>query len=405
MNKDTKTLLVHGGLFLATFVTTTIAGSEWIHGKSFLYGQLSWEEIKEGFSFSIPFLLIFTFHEFGHYFTARFYKVATSLPYYIPVPPFPGFIGTLGAVIRLKQQVPSTKQNFDIGIAGPLAGFVIAIGVLWYGYTHLPDKEYVYNVHPEYAYFGENYADFVYGNSDTVVTKDMIIERGVMTEDELELYPDTVFSPLRAIGVFGANKTIMIDYFEKYVVPEQDRDKIPNGYELVHYPFLFAGFLALFFTALNLLPIGQLDGGHVIYGLFGRKGHSIIAMISFFGLLLYGGLGLVSIYMETYDILVYGMGLVILYYFLLRAAGISVRDRWMYAVAIFTLQFLVSWLFPQTSGSLLLLVIALMVRMFIGVKHPPSIIEEKLDNNRVILGWISLIILVLCFTPTPFIGV
>ena len=402
MNKKTKTYLIHGGLFLATLITTTIAGAEWRHGKFVLYGMLGWTELKDGLTFSIPFLLIFTFHEFGHYFTARINNVKASLPYYIPLPPIPGMIGTLGAVIRLKETVQTTRKNFDIGIAGPLAGFVIALLVLTYGYSTLPDKDYVLEIHPEYEYFGENYDQFVY-SQDTIVSKQMIIDAGIMTQEELKDYPDTVFAPYYSGSIMKVDKTWMIQLFEKYMVPEEDKAKIPNAYELVHYPILFAGFLALFFTALNLLPIGQLDGGHVVYGLFGQKGHSIIAYIIFFGLLFFGGIGIVNPGFELVDIILWGFGLAFIYYYLLGATGLPQRDRIMYAVAIFTLQFLfVTW-FPQLQANPLLLVLSIMVRVFVGVKHPPSIVEEKLDTNRIVLGWLSLIILILCFTPTPFI--
>jgi Zn-dependent protease len=98
-------------------------------------------------------LSILTAHEFGHYFVALYYRVKVTLPYYIPLPP--GFMfGTMGALIRMKSPVYSNKQNFDIGIAGPLAGFVVAIVFLGYGYSHLPPLEYVFQFHPEYQQYG-----------------------------------------------------------------------------------------------------------------------------------------------------------------------------------------------------------------------------------------------------------
>jgi membrane-associated protease RseP (regulator of RpoE activity) len=77
-----------------------------------------------GLNFPFPFLLILTVHEFGHYFVARYHKVKVTLPYYLPMPPFQFSLGTMGALIRLREKVYSKKQNFDIGLAGPLAGFV-----------------------------------------------------------------------------------------------------------------------------------------------------------------------------------------------------------------------------------------------------------------------------------------
>jgi membrane-associated protease RseP (regulator of RpoE activity) len=106
----------------------------------------SWNDFYSGLPYAICFLTILTAHEFGHYFTAVYYKVRTTLPYFIPLPPIPLMFGTLGALIRIKQPVKSTQQHFDIGIAGPLAGFVFAMGFLWYGFTHLPPPEYIFEV-------------------------------------------------------------------------------------------------------------------------------------------------------------------------------------------------------------------------------------------------------------------
>ncbi len=396
-NSNLKTALIHGGLFLATLITTTIAGAEWQHGKALIVTGLTWSEFFSGFMFSIPFLLIFSFHEFGHYFTARSYNIKTSLPYYIPLPPIPSLIGTLGAVIRLKERVKSTTQNFDIGIAGPLAGFVIAILVLTYGYTNLPEKEYVFSVHPEYQYFGDKYDQYVYGY-DTTVTKEMV--KDIVSEEYYATLADTVISPLYG-PYLKVNKSLMISFFEKYVVPSQDKDKIPNDYELAHYPVLFAGFLALFFTALNLLPIGQLDGGHVTYGLFGKKGHSIIAVTLYILFLFYAGLGLITLYMPAEDLLIYAPLYVYFLYVCLKSLGVSNRDRLMYAMAIFTVQFLIGWQYPTIEGYSGWLLFAFLIGRVIGVHHPMSVREEKLSSGRIALGWISLFILITCFSPTP----
>src|SRR4051812_15777357 len=125
MTKETKRILFQIALFIITFITTTLAGSEWVYGKSVFYGEYNSQDFINGLSFSVPLLLILTFHEFGHYFTALYHKVKTSLPYYIPIPPIPMLfsLGTFGAVIRLRERPVSTTQTFDIGIAGPVAGF------------------------------------------------------------------------------------------------------------------------------------------------------------------------------------------------------------------------------------------------------------------------------------------
>ena len=398
MDNKYKPYLVHGGLFLVTLCTTTIAGAEWIYGKDWFFTGLTWSEIMDGLAFSVPFLLIFTFHEFGHYFTARKNNINSSLPYFIPLPPVLPLFGTLGAVIRLKQKVKSARQNFDIGIAGPLAGFVVAMAVLLYGYTHLPPKEYVFEIHPEYQYFGDDYARWVY-DSDTIVTKDMM--EGVLSDSLLSTMPDTVINPSYFGPFLKIDKYLMISFFEEYVVPDEHKDRIPNPYEMGHYPFLLAGFLALFFTALNLLPIGQLDGGHVVYGLFGRKGHSIIAVTGFIALLFYSGLGLITLKMPVEDLLLYIPMYIYYLYYCLRGLGVGMRDRLMYAVIIFTVQFVISWQFPAVQGFTGWLLFAFLIGRLIGVHHPPAEIEEKLDSTRVLLGWIALLILVLCFSPAP----
>src|SRR6218665_1655248 len=127
MNPRSKTILLHSSLFLATLFTTTLAGAEW-YGKPV---DSFWTFFVNGFTYSVPFLFILSVHEFGHYFTAMYYRIKASLPYYIPLPPpFP--LGTLGALIQIKGEVKSKQQHFDIGIAGPLAGFIAAVGILIY---------------------------------------------------------------------------------------------------------------------------------------------------------------------------------------------------------------------------------------------------------------------------------
>src|SRR5690349_6701534 len=148
-------------LFVVTFITTTMAGAQMVYVPG---PELSWDDIYKGLSFSIPLLLFLTAHEFGHYFVAIYHKVKTSLPYYIPFPPFFLLfsIGTLGAVIRLRSRPESNVKSFDIGLAGPLAGFVVAIAVLIYGFNTLPPPEHIFQFHPEYKEYGIDYAKHVY---------------------------------------------------------------------------------------------------------------------------------------------------------------------------------------------------------------------------------------------------
>ncbi|SKC86654.1 site-2 protease family protein [Ohtaekwangia koreensis] len=375
MPSKTRTVLIQVGLFIASFITTTFAGAEWCFGKSIFYGEYTWNDFLSGMQFSIPFLLILTVHEFGHYFTAMYHKIRASLPYYIPFPPNPIIpsIGTLGAVIRIEEKVRSNRQHFDIGLAGPLAGFILALAIIVYGFATLPPAEYVFNFHPEYKQFGLDYAKHVYSPE---YMKD---------HSALDLQ-------------IGDNLLYM--FCEKFVA---DPSRIPNPHELMHYPFLLAGFIALFFTSMNLLPIGQLDGGHVTYGLFGSRGHKLIATIFFLLLTFYSGLGLVTPTLPQTTLLWAVPALVLFYYSCFAALKISKRDRIMYALILFAAQFVISWGFPQINGYSGWLLFGFIVSRFVGIEHPPSEIEMPLDPKRVILGWVTLLIFILCFSPTPLV--
>ena len=366
MSKETKRIILQVFLFIATFVTTTIAGAEWTYGKS-VYVAFTWDDFISGMHFSIPFLLILTVHEFGHYFTARKNQINSSLPYYIPIPPFSFSIGTMGAIIRLRQRVTSLKVNFDIGIAGPLAGFVMALVVLFYGFSNLPPAEYIFEIHPEYEQYGLAYADHVYGNQEGVI--DVVI-----------------------------GKNLLFLFFEKFVA---DPERMPNPHEIMHYPYLFSGFLALIFTALNLLPIGQLDGGHVLYGLVGYKNHKLIASGVFIVFIIYAGLGLVTPLQPMDDLIFYVPAYVIFLVLCLRGLKLSTQNTVMIALLIFAAQFVWSWLQPTVNGFTGWLLFAFIIGRLAGVEHPRAEIEEKLDTNRQLLGWIALIIFVLCFSPVP----
>ncbi len=370
MNPKLKTALIHASLFIVTFITTTLAGAEWTHGKNILAGDYSWADFYSGLPYSICFLSILTAHEFGHYFTAIYNRVKTSLPYYIPLPPIPMMLGTLGALIRLKQHVGSTKKNFDIGIAGPLAGFVVALAFLFYGFTHLPPPEYIFQIHPEYEQYGLDYANYVYAP-------------GFLPEGTLNIY---------------LGKNLLFLFFEKFVA---DPVRLPNVHELIHYPFLFAGFLALVFTSINLLPIGQLDGGHVLYGLAGYKWHRRIASIVFLGFLFYAGLGYVHP-SEGLEVLIYKIPLFVGFHYLaMRGLQLSTKDTLMYALGLFAVQYLIVTVFPAVHGYSGWLLFAFLIGRFIGIQHPPSEDEQPLSSGRVMLGWLALIIFILCFTPNP----
>lgn len=381
MNPRLKSALIHSSLFVLTFITTTLAGSEWVYSKSILVEGYTWDDFLGGMPYSIPFLLVLTVHEFGHYFTAVFHRVKTSLPYYIPLPP-PLMLGTLGALIRIRSRIHSSTQNFDIGIAGPIAGFVVALGLLYYGFATLPPPEHIYNFHPEYEQYGLNYADHVYSQEYL---------QGQQEE-----------------GVFMLNlsfgKNLLFLFFEKFVA---DPARVPNSHELMHYPLLLAGFLSLVFTSINLLPIGQLDGGHVLYGLVGFKRHRWIASIVFCLFLFYASLGLL-VPGEQLDIfgtkLWHPVSVLVIIGFLYLCLG-GLRFDWkntlMLAVIIFAAQYFIVMAFPTVRGFTGWLLFAFILGRFVSVPHPATEIEVPLTFGRKLLGWLALVIFIICFTPDP----
>src|SRR5688572_7134357 len=204
-------------LFLLTVATTTLVGAEHFAGFQVDFGNrrldLSVLEFwLNGLWYSGSILAILGAHEFGHYYACRYYRVDASLPYFLPAP-LP-LTGTLGAFIRIRQVIPGKRELFDIGIAGPIAGFVVAIPVLLVGMalsrvTPLP-------------------AD---------------------TGNFVELGEPLLFKGAAWL-FFGTP---------------------PDGYSINMHTMAFAAWFGLLATALNLFPIGQLDGGHISYAVLGRK--------------------------------------------------------------------------------------------------------------------------------------
>ena len=171
--------------------------------------------------FAIGLLIILTCHEMGHYVTARHYRVSVSLPYFIPFPYLSPF-GTMGAVIKMRSVLRSRRVLFDIGIAGPLAGIPPALAATAWGLQH-----------------------------STLVPEADILD------GQLE-YGRSLLWMLMERWTFGP---------------------IPDGVTVMCDSWALAGWTGLFVTALNLLPVGQLDGGHVLFGIFGRRGNRISWMI------------------------------------------------------------------------------------------------------------------------------
>ncbi|UCS92343.1 site-2 protease family protein [Echinicola marina] len=356
----------HISLFIVTFICATLAGAEWLYGRSLISSEnpLTWPYFIKSMAFSIPFIGILLIHELGHLFTSIYHKVKSSLPFFIPF--WLGFIGapsigTMGAIIKMKSMVSSRKKFFDIGVAGPLAGFIIAFGVLVYGFVNLPEADYIYEIHPEY------------------------------------LDPDYSKEEAAALDIeLGYNLLFLV--MEKALA---DPQKMPNMGELIHYPFLFAGYLALFFTALNLLPIGQLDGGHVIFGLFPQT-HKLISLVFYSLFMLFAGLGIVNPYMDTSYLLI-ALPLYIGFVFIcFRKTSLSLQSKWALVLSIVVLQYCISYFYPQVEGYNGWLLFGFLLGRVVGIEHPPVIDGRPLNGPRKVLAWLAILIFILCFTPQPF---
>lgn len=310
---------LHLFLFLATLFTTTVAGVGWV-GKN----PLELENFSYGLEYSLLLLLFLSAHEFGHYFAARYHNVDTTLPYYIP---FPGTFlgdminfGTFGAVIRVRSQLPSRKVTFDIGVAGPLAGFVVCLVILIIGFATLPGIEYLQQIHPGYP------------NVDA---------------PQLEL-------------AFG--KTLLYAGLEALFAN-------PSGYvppmtEMYHYPMLIVGWFGLFVTALNLLPVGQLDGGHLTFGMFPKRVHKLIGIVTTVALAL----------LAIPELLVS---------FILDESASE-------------------WLEPfVVNGGSTWTVWVLLILLVIRFRHPPVPDERPIGRARMLIGAVAFVIFILSFTPSP----
>lgn len=372
---------LHIALFLVTLASTVFSGAQWAN-RSLIYenrGVVAF--IEDGLVFSISLLLFLTVHEFGHYFAARWHGVRTSLPYYIPLP-FIG-IGTLGAVIRIRQPIPSTKSLFDIGVAGPIAGFVMACIVLLGSLVMLPSPEYMLDLpgHEE--------------------IKEHIGETG--------RFPDEMPPPANVDDVQTVN--IVVGQTLLFRAATSLFDDAPPMYEMYHYPALFAAWLGLFFTALNLLPVGQLDGGHILYSLVGRRWHQILARGFVSILLLSGGVGFLSDASPGMDELRIWLGpynwvaLTAVYYLYLRRmfdANHGFIAPTLLVLIILTVVVSLSDALAASFGHTGWLIWCMLIVFLIKVDHPPVMETGPLSPRRKLLGIVSMIIFVLCFSLQPF---
>ncbi len=412
-DKEEKTKLIQIGLFIITLIVTTFAGAEWMTGKSLFYGEttINQTELFNGLKFSIPFLFILTVHEFGHYFMAQYHKVKVTLPFYIPLwlgflPGFPS-LGSMGAFIKIQDIIDSRKKYFDIGIAGPLAGFVVALLVLFYAFLNLPERESIYEIHPDYEVYGLDYADEVYTYEHYLNQ-----HRGFYIKDRVEDslahvkeygnaenwgYPD--FEPWDSYPSYSLGGNLLFTALEHLLV--SDPKRVPNPFEMMHYPWLFAGFLALFFTSLNLLPIGQLDGGHILYGLIGYKQHRIVSQVLFIALLFYAGLGMANPHRLSDGMIneIIYLGFLFLCFTKFTPQN---KDRFTYALGVFSAQMALNFFYPTLEGYSGWLLFAFLLGRALGIYHPPVMVNQPLDMKRKVLGWVSLGVFIISFSPKPF---
>lgn len=276
--------MIHLGLFLATLATTWFVGAS--HYQSFLgglsgqYPDVSW---MSGGWYAAAVLAILGAHEFGHYVMCRRYGVDASLPYFIPAPTI---AGTFGAVIRIRDGFPTRAALFDIGVAGPIAGFIallpfLVVGMAWSTVVRVPD-------------------DF----------EGMVLGTPMLFDLTARLFFDT----------------------------------LPEGYSLNIHPMVFAAWFGMLATALNLLPFGQLDGGHLMYALIGRR----------------------SVWVSYATVLI--------------AVGLTIYST--------------SW------AALTLMMLVMM--FFLGTRHPTVWNEyDGLDAKRIAVFVFAVLMLILCFTSAP----
>ncbi len=253
--------MIHIVLFFLTFASTYFAG---------------------GFLYSISVMVILLCHEMGHYIASRIYGIPATLPYFLPFPLSP--FGTLGAVIKMKGIIINKKALFDIGVAGPLSGFIISLPFIYIG-----------------------------------------------------IRLSTIGPVPEGLGFLQLGDPLIFKLFQTLLVGD-----IPEGYDLILHPFAYAGWVGVFVTALNLIPVGQLDGGHIVYALFGENSRKIYLSV------------------------IIGLGIYALFF---------------------------------SQGWLALIVLLLIF----GMKHPmPLDNVTALDRKRKMLAFIVLLIFILSFVPKPF---
>ncbi|MDA0268165.1 MAG: site-2 protease family protein [Cyanobacteria bacterium] len=226
------------GLFVTTLFTTTWVGTSQIAGISESALQAEPMLFLRGLPYAITLMVILGIHELGHYLMARRYRIQSTLPYFIPIP---FFLGTFGAFIQLRSPVPNRRALFDVGLAGPLAGFIITLPLLVWGLAH-----------SEVIALGE----------------------------EASMLNFQAMDPSASVALTLLSKLAL-----------GSRLTAENAIAL--HPVAVAGCLGLVVTALNLMPVGQLDGGHIVHAMYGQKTGAIVGHVSRFLVL-----GLVAVHPE-----------------------------------------------------------------------------------------------------------
>lgn len=209
----------------ATLVTTTLVGATWISGFKARELQSNPALILQGLPYAFSLVTILGVHEMGHYLAAKFYKIRTTLPYFIPMP---FFLGTFGAFIQMRSPVPNRKALFDISILGPFAGFLASLPFLIWGLA----------------------------NSEVV--------------------PIDESARLLNTDALNPSHSILIALISKFALGAE----LTSNMAIDLHPVGVAGFLGIIVTAFNLMPVGQLDGGHIVHAMFGQKTAMVIGQIA-----------------------------------------------------------------------------------------------------------------------------
>jgi membrane-associated protease RseP (regulator of RpoE activity) len=254
-------------LFLLTLATTIVAGYTWFppQGGTFSLGAV----VAAGLPFAASLLSILLCHEMGHFVVARLHGVDSTLPFFIPVP-LVG-VGTFGAVIRLRSPLPSRRAVLDIGAAGPLAGFAVALPLLLWGLAHSE----IHQVAPGAAAAG------IASPFDLA----RLVARGLAGHRSLEaVLRDLAQADHGAVVTMGDS---LLTWAAQRVVV----GPLAPGQDLLIHPVGFAAWIGLLVTTLNLVPFGQLDGGHVAYALLGRGRALRLSRFVSAALLLFGLFG------------------------------------------------------------------------------------------------------------------